>query len=140
MFGYVILHSFIGKDREPLIRDPLVLGSLSLIEAILSLVDSYMSLVSLIKAIVSRVSKWGSLSFPMTVEHNIQDPQFDLLRIESVRNICDIPVYSITHNRGRGGGRLYKGDETLKPACIHINAFAVQRQPAFILYLLYSIV
>ena len=48
---------FIGKDRDPLIRDPLFLSSLSLIKAILSLIDSYISLLSLIKAICQRVSK-----------------------------------------------------------------------------------
>mgnify|MGYP001202225997 CR=1 FL=1 len=54
-----------GKDRDPLIRDPQIVSLLSLIEAILSLIDSYISLLSLIKAIFQRVSKWGSLSFPM---------------------------------------------------------------------------
>ena len=61
--------SLIGKDRDPLIRDPLFLSLLSLIKAILSLIDSYDSYISLlspIKAILHRVSKWGSLSFPMT--------------------------------------------------------------------------
>ena len=55
----------IGKDRDPLIRDPQIISSLSLIEAILSLIVSYTSLLSLSKAIFQRVSKWGSLSFPM---------------------------------------------------------------------------
>ena len=43
---------------------------LSLIKVILSLIHYYLSLVSsfsLINAIFHRVSKWGSLSFPMTV-------------------------------------------------------------------------
>ena len=62
-----ILYTIIGKDREPLIRDPLCLSLLSLIKAILSLIDSYISLLSLIKAIFQRVSKWGSLSFPMNI-------------------------------------------------------------------------
>ena len=35
-------------------------------KAISSLIDSYISLSSLTKAILQRVSKWGSLSFPMT--------------------------------------------------------------------------
>ena len=46
-------------------RDPQIVSLLSLIKAILSLIDSYISLLSLIEAIFQRVSKWGSLSFPM---------------------------------------------------------------------------
>ena len=57
----------IGKDRDPLVRDPQIISLLSLTKAILSLIDSYVSLLSLIKAIVQRVSKWGSLSFPMSI-------------------------------------------------------------------------
>ena len=57
--------NFIGKDRDSLIRDPLCLSLLRLIKAILSLTDSYIGLLSLTKAICQRVSKWGSLSFPM---------------------------------------------------------------------------
>ena len=56
----------IGKDRDPLTRDPLLLSLLSLTKAILSLIDSYVSLLSLIKAIFQRASKWGFLSFPMS--------------------------------------------------------------------------
>ena len=50
--------TFIEKNRDPLIRDPLCLSLLSLIKARLSLIDSYISLLSLIKAIYFR----GSLS------------------------------------------------------------------------------
>ena len=42
--------AFIGKHRDPLIRDPLIVSLLSLIEAILSLTDYYISLLSLIKS------------------------------------------------------------------------------------------
>ena len=57
----------IGKDRDPLRRDPQLISLSSLIKAISSLTDSHISLSSLTKAIFQRVSKWGSLSFPMTV-------------------------------------------------------------------------
>ena len=65
----------IGKDRDPLIRDPIFLSLLSLIKAIVSLIDSYTvtSLSSLIKATFQRVSKWGSLSFPMKGEGKAED-------------------------------------------------------------------
>ena len=79
---------FIGKDRDPLIRDPKIICLLSLIEAILSHVDYYVSLLSLTKAILSlinsyislssfieaifqRVSKWGSLSFPVKSPYTV---------------------------------------------------------------------
>ena len=59
-----MVYSLIGKDRDPLIRDPLCLSLLSLIKAIRSVIDYYVSALSLIiMAIVQRVSKWGSLSF-----------------------------------------------------------------------------
>ena len=61
------LSSFIGKDRDPLIRDPQIVSISSLTKATLSLIDYYMSLLSRIKAISQRVSKWGSLSFPMNI-------------------------------------------------------------------------
>ena len=48
-----------------LIRDPQIVSLSSLIKAIVSLIDSYLSLINLTKAIFQRVSKWGSLSFPM---------------------------------------------------------------------------
>ena len=47
-----LCQSIIGKDRDPLIRDPLCLSLSSVIEAILSLTDSYISLSSLTKAII----------------------------------------------------------------------------------------
>ena len=57
---------FIGKDRDPLIRDPQLISLLSLTKAISSLIDSYVSSLSLIEAIVQRVSKWGSLSLSLS--------------------------------------------------------------------------
>ena len=39
----------------------------SLIKAMSSLIDYCISLLTHIKAIVQRVSKWGSLSFPMNI-------------------------------------------------------------------------
>ena len=48
----------IGKDRDTLIRDPLFLSLLSLIEAILSLIDPYISSVSILLRLYLR----GSLS------------------------------------------------------------------------------
>ena len=63
--SHMLYTTFIGKDRDPPIRDPQIEGLLSLIKAILSLIDSYMSLSSLAKAIFQRVSRWGSLPFPM---------------------------------------------------------------------------
>ena len=60
-----LLPEVIGKDGDPLIRDPLLLSLLSIIQATLSLIDSYISLLSLTKATFQRASEWGSLSFPM---------------------------------------------------------------------------
>ena len=37
---------FIGKDRDPPVRDPLSLSLISLIKAMLGLTDSYTSLLS----------------------------------------------------------------------------------------------
>ena len=82
----------IGKDRDPLMGDPLFsilvslmktisslsdsyISLLSLIKAILSLIDHYISSLSLIKSIFQRVSKWGSLYFPMNVALFDQDAQ-----------------------------------------------------------------
>ena len=64
--GTSLFTTIIGKDRDPLMRDPQIVSFLSLIEARISLIDYYISLLSLIKALFQRVSKWGSLSFPMT--------------------------------------------------------------------------
>ena len=46
----------------------------------MSLIDSYVSLSSLIKAIFQRVSKSGSLSFPMTIGVGLKEAIDFLLR------------------------------------------------------------
>ena len=70
---------FIAKDRDPLIRGPLFLSLWSLIKATSSLIDYHIIWSSLIKAICQRVSKWGSLSFPMNiVEHYIHSFLFGI--------------------------------------------------------------
>ena len=56
---------FIGKDRDPHLETLWNVASIRLNEAILSLIYYHISSLSLIEAMFHRVSKWGSLSFPM---------------------------------------------------------------------------